>query len=86
MPRSLRSFVVCKFTCAGCNFVYDGGTCRHISTRLREQLGTDKDSHIFKHLQSSRPCKDTSNDSCVKITDRAKSYHHLKIKEAMHIL
>ena len=29
VPRSLRSFVVCKFTCAECNSVYIGKTSRH---------------------------------------------------------
>ena len=42
--------------------------------------------HIYKHLQSSKPYKDACNDSCFKIIDRTKLYHHLKIKEAMHIL
>ena len=31
VPRSLRSRVVYKFTCAGCISVYVGETCRHIS-------------------------------------------------------
>ena len=35
VPRSLRSRVVYKFMCAGCNSVYVGETCRHISTRAR---------------------------------------------------
>ena len=39
-------------TCAGCNSVYVGETCRHISTRVREHLCTDKNSHVYKHLQS----------------------------------
>ena len=86
VPRSLHSCVVYRFTCSGCNSVYVGQTCRHISTRIREHLGTDKNSHIFKHLQSSIPCKDAGYDSCFKIIDTAKSYHHLKIKESMHIL
>ena len=56
------------------------------STRIREHLGSDKNSHIFKHLQSSKPCKDACNDSCFKIIDSAKSYQQLTIKEALHIL
>ena len=35
VPRSLRSCVVYKFTCAGCNSLYVGETCRHISNRVR---------------------------------------------------
>ena len=49
--RSLRSCVVYKFSCAGCNSVYIGETTRHLSTRVREHLYTDKNSHIFKHLK-----------------------------------
>ena len=86
VPRSLRSCVVYKFTCAGCNSVYVSETCRHISTRIHEHLFTDKNSHIYKHLQGSKACRDSCNDSCFKIIDSAKTYHQLKIKEALHIL
>ena len=86
VPRSLRSCVVYKFVCAGCNSVYARETCRHISTRIREHLFTDKNSHVFKHLQRSKACKDSCNDSCFKVIDSAKTYHQLKIKYAMHIL
>ena len=86
VPRSLRSRVVYKFTCAGCNSVYVGETCRHISTRVREHLCTDKNSHVYKHLQSYKTCKDSCDESCFKVIDSAKTYHQLKIKEALHIL
>ena len=86
VPRSLRSCVVYKFTCAGCNSVYVGETCRHISTRVREHLFTDKSSHIYKHLQSSKTCKDSCDESCFKVIDLAKTYNQLKFKEALHIL
>ena len=66
--RSLRSRVVYKFICAGCNSVYVGETCRHISTRAHQHLCTDKNSHFYK------------------VIDSAKTYHQLKIKEALHIL
>ena len=86
VPRSLRSCVVYKFTCAGCNSVYVGETCRHISTRVREHLCTDKNSHVYKHLQNYKTCKDSCDESCFKVIDSAKTYHQLKIKEALHIL
>ena len=86
MPRSLRSCVVDKFTCAGWNSVYVGETCRHIYTRIHENLFTDKNSHLYKHLQGSKACRDFCNDSCFKVIDSAKTYHQLKIKEALHIL
>ena len=86
VPRSLRSCVLYKFTCAGCNFVYVVETCRHISTRIHEHLFTDKNSHIYKRLQGSNACKDSCNDSCFKAIDSAKTYHQPRIKEALHIL
>ena len=66
--------------------MYVGETCRQISTRIHEHLFTDKNSHIYKHLQGSKACRDSCNDSCFKIIDSAKTYHQLKIKEALHIL
>ena len=83
--RSLRSCVVYKFTCAGCNSVYIGETTRHLTTRVREHLCTVKNSHIFKHLKNSASCKDVCNESCFKVLDTAKTYHNLRIKEALHI-
>ena len=53
VPDGLRSRVVYKFVCAGCNACYVGETCRHFSTRVREHLVSDRASHIFKHLQDS---------------------------------
>ena len=84
VPRSLHSCVVYKFMCAGCNSVYVGESCRHILTRVREHLFTDKNSHVYKHLQSSKTCKDSCDESCVKVINSAKTYHQLK--EALPIL
>ena len=74
MPRSLRSYVVYKFTCAECNSVYVGETSRHISTRFREHLFSDKNSHIFKHLQGSDACKNACNETCFKVIDSARTH------------
>ena len=62
VSRSLCYCVVYKFTCAGCNSVYVGGVCRKISSRIREHLFTDKNSHIIKHFKSSKACKDFCSD------------------------
>ena len=86
VPRSLRSCVVYKFICAGCNSVYIGETSRHVSTRVREHLFTDKNSHIFKHLKSSSTCKDACGEGCFRVLDSASSHHNLRIKEALHIM
>ena len=57
IPGGLRSRVVYKFACAGCNACYVGETTRHFSTSVREHLVTDKASHIFKHLHNSEHCR-----------------------------
>ena len=48
---SLRSSVVYKFSCASCNACYVGETrhfsTRHFSTHVRQQLGTDRVSHVY---------------------------------------
>ena len=86
VPRLLHSNVVYKFNCAECNSAYVGETSRHLSTRVREHLYTDKKSNVFKHLKSSGKCKKACNDSCFTILDSASTYHQLKIKEPLHIL
>ena len=45
IPAGLRSRVVYKFSCAGCNACYIGETNRHFATRIREPLASDKHSH-----------------------------------------
>ena len=79
MPRSLSSCVVYKFTCAECNSVYAGETSQHISTRVREHLSSDKNSHIFKHLQSSDACKNACNETCFTVIDSARRLKRLCI-------
>ena len=46
VPQGLRSRVVYKFSCAGCNASYIGETTRHLRTRAREHLLSDKSSHV----------------------------------------
>ena len=53
IPSNIRSSVVYKFSCAGCNAGYVGEITRHFSTRVREHLATDRASHVYKHLQQS---------------------------------
>ena len=64
IPGGLRSRVVYKFACAGCNACYVGETTRHFSTRVREHLVSDKASHIFKHQQNSEHCRALCSVHC----------------------
>ena len=85
LPNALRSFVVYKFTCAGCQSCYIGETRCHLATRIKEHLVTDKKSHIMKHLLGNKTCKKLCDESCFQIIDYASSRFRLKIKEALHI-
>ena len=49
IPLWLRTCVVDKFLCVGCNACYVGETSRHLSTRVREHLIYVRASHIFRH-------------------------------------
>ncbi|XP_065667600.1 uncharacterized protein LOC136087905 [Hydra vulgaris] len=85
LPKLLKSHVVYKFSCAGCNASYIGETSRHLATRINEHLKSDKQSHIFKHLNLSLNCKNLANCDSFEILDNAPNKHKLKIKEALHI-
>ena len=39
VPNDLKSFLVYKFTCAGCSSSYIGKTCHHFKTRIEDQKG-----------------------------------------------
>ena len=82
VPKYLRSFVVYRYTCPGCNASYIGETTRHLTTRIKEHLETDSKSHIFKHLDTNRKCKELCNAECFEIIDSATSSYRLKLKEA----
>ena len=77
VPQGLRSRVVYKFSCAGCNASYIGETTRHLCTRAREHLLSDKSSRAA--------CHDSCNTECFTILDSAASKFQIKIKEALHI-
>ena len=71
VPLDLCSRVVYKFSCAGCNACYIGKTSRHFSTRVREHLIRDRNSHIYQHLQQSQACRGLANKNCFSILDCA---------------
>ena len=85
VPQGLPSRAVYKFSCAGCNASYIGETTHHLCVRVREHLLSDKCSHAYRHLQSSRACHDSCDTECFTILDPATSKLQIKIKEALHI-
>ena len=88
IPKTIRSRVVYKFSCAGCSACYVGQTNRHLATRVREHLTSDKNSHIFQpfqHINRSETCKALCSEDCFSILDTASTSFQLKIKEALHI-
>ena len=85
VPKYLKSFVVYRFTCPGCNASYVGETTRLLTTMIKEHLETDSKFHIFKHLDTNGKCKELCNAECFEIIDSATSSYRLKLKEAMHI-
>ena len=66
--------------------IYVGETSRHLSTRVREHLFSDKNSHIYKHLKSFSACREACNENCFTVLDSASTAYKLKIKEALHMM
>ena len=85
LPKSLQSYIVYQFTCAGCKACYIGETKRHLNTRIEEHLGKDKKFHIYLHLQENSQRQEKVDFDYFDIIDCASSYFRLKIKEAMYI-
>ena len=83
IPDDLKSFIVYKFTWAGCSSSYVGKTCHHFKTRIEKHIKKDSKSYIFKNLHSTTTCFDLLS---FKITDKANSKFDLEIKEALHIV
>ena len=83
--KYLRSFIIYRFKCPGCNASYIGETTHHLATRIKEHLETDSKSHIFKHLDTNRKCKELCNAECFEIIDSTTSSYRLKLKEPIHI-
>ena len=71
VPDGLRSRLVYKFVCVGCNACYVSETCRHFYTRVREHLVSDRASHIFKHLKNAPRCRALCSADNFHVLDRA---------------
>ena len=82
---TLKSHVVYKFICPSCGASYIGETTRHLVVRIKEHLTSDKNSHIFQHINKNEACKTQSDESSFSVIDTAPTEYLLKIKEAIHI-
>ena len=67
------------------HYLKNSKSIKLFNTRIKEHLFEDRNSHIFKHLNSSKNCKDKCGVSCFKIIDTACSYYQLMVKENFHI-
>ena len=85
IPNDLKSNVVYKFSCASCNACYVGETTRHLATRIKEHLRSDKNSHVYKHIHAFENCFDNCDNDCFSVLDSASTQYQLRLKEAMHI-
>ena len=85
IPDVLKSVVVYQFTPAGCNSRFICETSRHFSSRIKENLLTDKYSHVQKHLFSSPDYEQKSTASCFTIIDSARDAYRPKLKEALYV-
>ena len=56
-----------------------------MATRMKEHTESDKNSHIFKHFNTSPLCKSKYSTSCFRILDSASNSIDLKLKEAFYI-
>ena len=95
LPMHLRSKVLYRYTCNGCNSIYLGKTKRHFLVRAYEHLGrsirTGKDftfnpknsnnTAVLEHIHQSKQCKG-SLDS-FEIIGGARNDFHLRIKESL---
>ena len=97
LPMHLRSKILYKFSCNGCDSVYYGKSVRHFLVRAYEHLGislrtgknftynpnNSNNSMVLNHLRLSEQCNG-SLDNFV-IIGQARNDYHLRIKESLLI-
>jgi hypothetical protein len=94
IPFALRSGVVYKFTCGGCNAPYYGQTGRHLATRISEHTGISartgnnivpKDSAIHDHLMNCKLIDRAVSPRDFSVLASASNSFHLLVKESILI-
>ena len=83
ISKGLKSMIVYKFCCAGCNACYVGHTTRQLFIRIIEHFERDGNSYVLKHLVTSASCKSKCNDNCFSILDSSTAEY--QVKEAFYI-
>ena len=97
LPMHLRSKVLYKYTCNGCNSIYLGKTKRHFLVRAYEHLGisvrtgnyftynpgNSNNTAILNHLHESRGCNGSLDN--FELIGGAKNDFFLRIKESLLI-
>ena len=97
LPIRLRSKILYRFTCNGCNSIYLGKTKRHFLVRACEHLGVSlrtgkkytynpnnsNNSRILDHLHQSEEC--TGDLTNFEIIGKANNDYFLRIKESLLI-
>ena len=74
--------VVYKFVCTSCNASYVCQTCRHLTTRIDENFGKNKKSHIYQNLMSSKECLDKCSNNfffCIRYRQHRASIKNKRI-------
>ena len=95
VPLALKSGVVYKFQCGGCNAPYYGKTIRHYHTRISEHLGisaltgkpvcSPAQSAVFDHVLSCSELDDRPSTDSFSVIASAAGDFQLKIKESLLI-
>ena len=81
--RELRSTVVYKLTCSGCNSIYVDQTVRHLATRVDEHRKGD--SPAVQHLLECNKEVGGTAELKSEIIDQTANTHKLLTLEALHI-
>ena len=97
LPMHLRSKVLYRFTCDGCNSIYLGKTKRHFLVRAYEHMGlsyktgkrfaynpdNSNNTTVLNHINQSNQCK--GNLDSFEIIGSARNDFFLRIKESLLI-
>ena len=97
LPMHLRSKILYRFTCDGCNSIYIGKTKRHFLVRAYEHLGlsyktgkrfaynpdNSNNTTVLNHINQSNQCK--GNLDSFEIIGSARNDFFLRIKESLLI-